>query len=156
MRHPCLLACVVALGSLAARDAVAQAPRQAGGRADSLALVRQWDAKLRGQRATMLSRVNGGQFGGGTWRTDFYFCKDGRVIQESESSVSVDVGGANGSSGGRERHEGRWRVIVAQGIPALQVTQRSDTGYVGIGWNEQGHTFFSGQRVYVTAENDRC
>lgn len=146
---------LLTLGSTSDAQATRRAP--VAKPSDPSPLSQRWDAELRGKRATIINRVNGGEFGGATSQSDFFFCRDGRVYFESASSVSVDVGGASGNSGGRERRWGVWRVMINDhGIPVLELTSDGETGYLGIGWNERGHTFFQGERAYVTEENDRC
>ena len=117
----------------------------------SSAIARQWDRKLRGKRVTELSRVDGGQYGGGTSRTDMYLCGDGRLFIDSQSSVAVYVDGANGSSGGRESRAGRWRVVSAGEIPAIEVRlDGGEEGYLAIGWDTRGATYLNGSKVFVT------
>jgi hypothetical protein len=136
----------------------AQSSRLApGARAsESSALAREWDAKLRGRRLTLLSRINGGSSGGGTSEKLISLCADGRFVYFAESSVSVYVPGANGNSSRRESEEGVWRVIVRENIPVIEVIAKADTGYVGIGWDERARTYLNGERAYVTVEAERC
>jgi hypothetical protein len=136
----------------------AQAPRLAAGAraSESSALAREWDAKLRGKRLTLLSRINGGTSGGGTSEKRISLCRDGRFVYFSESSVSVYVPGANGSSSNRESEEGVWRILVRESIPVIEVIAKADTGYIGIGWDERARTYLNGERAYVTDEPERC
>jgi hypothetical protein len=123
---------------------------------ESSALAREWDARLRGRRITMLGRVNGGTAGGGTWRKEYSLCRDGRAVYVEESSVAVYVPGANASSGGRKREDAVWRVVTYQDTPALEFVQKADTGYAAIGRDERGRTYVNGERAYVTEEGERC
>jgi hypothetical protein len=117
----------------------------------SSAIARRWDLRLRGKRVTELSRVDGGQYGGGTSRTDMYLCGDGRLFIDSQSSLAVYVDGANGSSGGRASRTGRWRVVSEGEIPAIEVRlDGGEEGYLAIGWDTRGATYLNGSKVFVT------
>ena len=161
LRRALLSAAALVAGALAVLPATAHAQGAAGVEQQptaSSALARQWDRKLRGMRLTELSRINGGQSGGGTSETHMYLCSDGRLFIDHESSIAIYVDGANASSGGRQSHTGRWRMVSQGEQAAIEVKiDGGEEGYLLVGMDDNGRTFVANRRVYVTPEaRARC
>ena len=67
-----------------------------------------------------------------------------------ESSVSVDVGGAFGNSGGVDSSRGRWYVITdGQAVGLILESNDGQTEEFRMEYQNQ-ETFANGERVYVT------
>lgn len=157
-------------GSGAARGAADRqvADRRAGaGRAaaptSSSPLVREWMQHLRGKKVSYRSSYSSNDasgYGGYSDRWDAYLCSDGTFHYSGASSVSVDVGGAWGSSGGGDSLRGQWRIVEQGGQAVLQYQSREQAGTEQGEWvplsYQDGKTFFGSNRVFVTDQNDVC
>jgi hypothetical protein len=112
--------------------------------------AQEWVSFLAGSKLTTMSSYSSGSAGGYSARTDIYLCSDRSFVMREESSVSVDVGGAFGSSGGTGNGRGRWYVITNGQVVGLVLefdngeTQEFRMEYE----NEQ--TYANGERVFVT------
>ena len=114
------------------------------------AQVREWVGFLSGKKLTWMSSYSSGSAGGYSARTDVYLCSDRSYAVRDESSVSVDVGGAFGNSGGVGGDQGRWMVITNGQVVGLVL--ESQTGQVSeyrLDYQNQ-ETYANGERVYVT------
>lgn len=117
---------------------------------DGTDLGKRWYQFLAGQQATKMERYSSGLDGGYTARTDVHLCPDGSFLGTSESSVSMDVGGAFGNSSGNESQGGRWRIITQAGVAGVELA------YDGGGVEQvrlelrDGATFVNGTRWYIT------
>jgi hypothetical protein len=114
------------------------------------ALVREWVQYLSGKKLTRMSSYSSGSAGGYSARTDVYLCSDRSYALRDENSVSVDVGGAFGNSGGVGRDQGTWYVI-SNGQVAGLVLEGADGTVTELRMDFQNQeTYANGDRVYVT------
>lgn len=112
--------------------------------------VREWVQFLSGKKLTRMSSYSSGSAGGYSARTDLYLCSDRRFSLRDESSVSVDVGGAFGNTGGVEGGQGRWYVITnGQVVGLILEHANGQVDEVRMDYQDQ-KTFANGERVYVT------
>ena len=113
-------------------------------------MVAEWIAFLSGKKLTTMSSYSSGSAGGYSARTDVYLCSDRSYAVRDESSVSVDVGGAFGSSGGIGASEGNWYVITNGQVVGLVLEDAAGQA-LEVRMDYQGQqTFANGERVYVT------
>lgn len=126
-------------------------------------LALEWLGHLRGKRVTYRDSYSSDDargYGGYSNRATAFLCSDGRFHYESRSRVSVDVGGAFGSSGGNDSFSGSWRIVEHEGQALLQYQRSEQAGtdqgeWIALGYRD-GQTFFDNTRVSVTTDNDRC
>lgn len=112
--------------------------------------VREWVAFLAGKKLTRMSSYSSGGAGGYSARTDLYLCSDRSFALRDESSVSVDVGGAFGNSGGVDGSQGRWYVITNGQVVGLVLEATSgEVSEFRLDYQNQ-ETYANGERVYVT------
>jgi hypothetical protein len=122
-------------------------------------LVQEWMQHLRGNKVTYLESYGSGG-GGFSNRWEAFLCSDMRFFFRSSSSVSADVGGVSGFSGGSDSFAGTWRIIEQGGQPILQY-QRSELAgtdqgeWVALSYRN-GSTYFDSNRVFVTNDNTVC
>lgn len=118
-----------------------------------------WIQKLRGKKVTYISSYSSNSndsFGGYSDKWEAFLCSDGRFVYRSRSLVTADVGDVSGSSSGRGSMTGVWRIITQGNQAAIEY--RSDQGessHVMLGFQD-GKTYWDGQRVLVTDQNDVC
>ncbi len=123
----------------------------AGGKTDDgSAMARQWAQRLAGMKLTHLESYSSGSAGGYSSRVEAILTADGRYSYRSSSSVSVNVEGASGSSGGRHGSEGRWRVVSRGGRAFLELTPDGGTPELLELVNREGKTYIGGRRYFVT------
>ncbi len=137
-------------GQAAAPSAVRPNPTGAGQLHDGTPLGQEWAQFLAGKKATRMSSYSSGSSGGYSSRADYHLCPNGQYHYTDESSVSVDVGGAFGSSGGQGSGAGTWRIIT-QG-QAAGIELRGNDGSAGQFLLEyrDGSTYVQGERWYIT------
>jgi hypothetical protein len=112
--------------------------------------VREWVAFLAGSKLTRMESYSSGSAGGYSARTDVYLCSDRSFALRDESSVSVDVGGAFGNSGGVGNGQGRWYVITnGQAIGLILEFGAGEVQELRMEYQNQ-ETYANGERVYVT------
>jgi hypothetical protein len=123
----------------------------AAGWTDNHPQVTEWTNWLAGKKLTRMSSYSSGSAGGYSARTDLYLCSDRSFSYRDESSVSVDVGGAFGNSGGTDGGQGTWYLITNGQVMGLVLEfTNGERWEVRLDYeNEQ--TFANGERVYVTA-----
>lgn len=133
----------------------APAPQPAGRETaltDGSEIAGQWAQRLRGKMLTQLSSYSSGSAGGYSSRTTIYLGPDGRFSGGSSSSVSVDVPGASGSSGGTNRAAGRWFIYRSpdgQAVLRLQHDGNPDYEHNAL-QDRNGQTWINGARWFVT------
>jgi len=148
------------LGGLSGSGGQAPAPAQPGGMApsapggnaldDGTPLGREWVGFLAGKKVTYMDSYSSGSSGGYSTRVDVYLCSNGEFAYKDQSSVSVDVGGASGFSGGNSANSGRWHIITQGNVAGVELrysdgrTEQYRLDYQG------GETYANGTRVYVT------
>jgi len=150
-RGPALQAIFISMAPsrlVATADGSAPAPSSL---ADGSRLARDWVARLRGKKLTVLSGYNSGGGGGGmTSRADLILLPDGRFTYESSSSVSISVDGMGGSSSGRDAEEGRWRIVGRGGSAVLELVSSAGNRQDTVLSTDGTQTFLDGERAYVT------
>ena len=68
-----------------------------------------------------MDSYSSGSAGGYSSRTDVHFCANGQFALSGNSSVSVDVGGAYGYTGGDSQGSGTWRIITEGQIAGIEL-----------------------------------
>lgn len=132
--------------------ATAQPAAPAGGD-----LEQQWSKLLAGQMLHYFSTYNSGAGGGGmASHRVLHLCSDGRFISAGDSSMTMNVPGANASGGGRSGSRGQWRIESPTDTTAVLVLtadggspMRRQLRYDG------SKTFMNGQR-WMRAASDAC
>ena len=114
-----------------------------------------WTQRLNDKKLVQFSGYSsGGNSGGMNSQKALYLSADGTYSFRSSSSVSIDVPGASGSSGGLQADQGRWRVIEQAGETILELTSLQN-GIEKIKLTLQGTmTFLNGRRWFVTGINE--
>jgi hypothetical protein len=122
-------------------------------------LVREWLGHLRGKRLSYRDSYNSNDsrgFGGYSERWDAFLCSDGTFYFQQRSRVSIDTGGATGSSGGDTTARGLWRIAEANGAVYLQYQMEGSEGEQAMLRFENGSTYLDRNRIFVTDENPHC
>jgi hypothetical protein len=122
---------------------------------DNTPVAREWIQWLAGKKVTTMSSYSSGSAGGYSSRTDVHLCSSGEFLYRDNSSVTVDVPGASGYSGGQQGATGRWKIITQGNLVGIELRYSSgnvETYQLGY---EGGATYANGERVYVTA-SDVC
>jgi hypothetical protein len=149
------------MDALGAGTPQGQAPRAGPGMAapggqpgaldDGTPLGREWSQGLAGRKLTRFDRYSSGSSGGYTSEEELTLCSNGEYLYRKSSSMSVDVGGAYGSSAGRGGETGRWRVVTQGQVAGLEL--RATSGEVTLARldfaNNMVHV--DGGQVYRTA-----
>lgn len=132
--------------------ATAQPPASAPGNLDQ-----QWSRLLAGQMLHYFSRYNSGAGGGGmASHKVLHLCSDGRFSYSGDSSMTMNVPGANASGGGRSGNRGQWRIESPTETTAVLVLMAD--GGSPLRWNlryDGDKTFLNGQR-WLRAASDAC
>ena len=84
-------------------------------------------------------------------RQDIFLCSSGEFLYKDESSVSVDVGGAFGNSGGQGQDTGRWRIITQGQLVGIELRYNDGRVEQYQLQYQDGATYVNGERWYVTA-----
>jgi hypothetical protein len=90
---------------------------------------------LSGYELVKYTRINGGQFGGGSSTTKFTLCSDGSSRYYHQSLTTVSVEGAGGSDSSQDEDYGTWKAIENEkGLKLLLVksTKHNTTGFMEI------------------------
>jgi hypothetical protein len=130
--------------------AQAQAPAAGG-------MDQQWSKLLAGQMLHYFSRYNSGSGGGGmASHRVLHLCSDGHFSFAGDSSMTMNVPGANASGGGRGGSRGQWRVEAPTQTTAVLVLMAD--GGSPLRWQlryDGDKTFLNGQR-WLRAASDAC
>ena len=133
-----------ALATLAASFRFSASPTPAAPRANN-----PWTQRLNDKKLVQFSGYSsGGNSDGMNSQKALYLSADGTYSFRSSSSVSIDVPGASGSSGGLQADQGRWRVIEQAGETILELTSLQN-GIEKIKLTLQGHTDLSQRPAMV-------
>lgn len=124
---------------------------QPGGLDDGTPLGREWSQGLAGRKLVRMSSYTSGTAGGYNSREELTLCSNGEYLYRSNSSVSVDVGGAYGNTGGLEGETGRWRIVTQGQVAGLELrAQNGQVTLVRLDYqNDLVH--IDGGKVYRTA-----
>lgn len=126
-------------------------------------LVATWRTSLRDARLAYLSSYHragstyDGYSTGGSYssREEIHLCRDGQFRYASDSSLSVDTGGAFGHDSDSDRGHGRWEVkadMTGRPLLHLAFNDGSATDYTLT--LENGKTYLNGARYYRTYASD--
>lgn len=120
---------------------------------DRSPLAQQWLQRLNGKKLTKLSSYKSGGGGGGmSSKTELYLLSNGTFQARTESSVSVYVEGANGSSGGVKRAAGTWRIYTRNGQAILETKYANGQIESSLLEDRNNQTFVNGSRWFVTEQ----
>ena len=126
-------------------------PAQPGALDDGTPLGREWSQGLAGRKLTRISSYSSGDAGGYSAREELTLCSNGEYLYRGNSSVSVDVGGASGSSGGASGDTGRWRVVTQGRAAGLELrAQNGQVTLVRLDFQDN-LVHIDGGKVYRTA-----
>ncbi|MDF9794765.1 hypothetical protein OKW21_000028 [Catalinimonas alkaloidigena] len=116
----------------------------------------QWKQKFSNARLTyMESYSSGGGSGGYQIQKEIHLCGQGFFKYSGSSSMSVDTGGAFGSSGGSSAGDGRWEVVGnQQGEAMLRLLFNSGEVYEYTLAYQDNKTLLNGERYFVTYASD--
>lgn len=87
--------------------------------------------KLSGFELVKYTRINGGQYGGGSSTTKFTLCSDGSMQFYHQSITSVSVDGAGGSSTSQDDDSGTWKAVESADGYKLLMTTSTKHGVTG-------------------------
>lgn len=120
-------------------------------------LEQQWSRLLAGQMLHYFSRYNSGAGGGGMQSHKvLHLCADGRFSYAGDSSMTMNVPGANASGGGRGGSRGQWRIESGTQTTAVLVLTADDGSPMRWQLRYDGEkTFLNGQR-WLRAASDAC
>jgi hypothetical protein len=120
-------------------------------------LDQQWSKLLAGQMLHYFSRYNSGAGGGGmASHKVLHLCSDGRFSYAGDSSMTMNVPGANASGGGRSGNRGQWSIESPTQTTAVLVLVAD--GGSPMRWQlryDGDKTFLNGQR-WLRAASDAC
>lgn len=128
-------------------------------------VVQQWSDLLKGSRLTYLSSYtsNTGSYGGYTTgggyssKEEIDLCAQGYFQHSSNSSMSMDTGGAFGSSSNKGQGTGTWKVVAnAQGQPVLQLQFNDGKISEYVLSTDGDKTFLNGYRYFRTYDAGVC
>jgi len=87
--------------------------------------------KLSGFELVKYTRINGGQYGGGSSTTKFTLCSDGSMQFYHQSITSVSVEGAGGSNTSKDEDSGTWKAVESADGYKLLMTTSAKYGVIG-------------------------
>ncbi|MDX1942816.1 MAG: hypothetical protein SFU99_19790 [Saprospiraceae bacterium] len=121
-------------------------------------VVNEWKEALKNTKLTYLSSYNSsssGGYGGMSSQEEIHLCAAGYFKYNSNSSITIDTGGASGYSAGKDDGAGTWEVTGnASGGAALKL--KFNNGEVR-SYNlsfEDNKTFLNGKRYFKTGFQD--
>lgn len=132
-------------------------------KAETPPLAEQWKQKFANAKLTYMdsyyssgSSYNGYSTGGGYQvKREIHLCAQGFFKYASSSSMSVDTGGAFGSSHGNSGGDGNWEIVGDQnGEPVLRLNFHNGQVYEYVLAYQDNKTFLNGERYFVTYAND--
>lgn len=112
-------------------------------------LAEQWHNHLAGNMAARYSRYSSGLEGGYSSKTEYHLCRNGEFLFQSSSSVSVDVGGAYGHSGGDRGQRGTWRIITQGDLAGIELRYQSGEVVQARLDYQNGQTLVDGERWLI-------
>jgi hypothetical protein len=110
----------------------------------------EWYQFLAGKKATQMSSYSSGSAGGYSSRTDVHLSPNGQFALSGNSSVSVDVGGAYGYSGGNDQGSGTWRIITQGQVVGIELRYGNGAVEQHRLDYQDGATYVDGERWYIT------
>lgn len=126
-------------------------------------VAEQWRQKFSNARLTYMDSYSssgpsydGYSTGGGySSETQIHLCAQGYFKFKSSSSVSIDTGGAFGSSSGNNQGDGSWEITGnAQGQAVLKLNFNNGQIHEYTLTYQDNKTFLNGDRYFVTYGND--
>lgn len=120
-------------------------------------LEQEWSRLLAGQMLHYFSRYDSGGGGGGmASHRVLHLCADGRFSYAGDSSMTMNVPGANASGGGRGGSRGQWRIESPTQTTAVLVLTADGGSSMRWPLRYDGEkTFLNGQR-WLRAASDAC
>lgn len=112
-------------------------------------LAQQWQNHLAGNMAARYSRYSSGSDGGYSSSTEFHLCRNGQFLVKRSSSVSVDIGGASGYSGGNSDDRGTWRIITQGNQAGIELRYANGEVIQARLDYEDGKTLVDGERWLI-------
>ena len=99
---------------------------------------RQWQQYLGGRKIVEFANYSSSFGGGGmSSQKELHICGNGQFAYAAQSSVSMDVSGANGGSSGKNRSTGTWKIVESnQSVVAVEFTSSAgekEQGVLGFG-----------------------
>jgi len=124
---------------------------------DTKELLDSWEGLLRGKKLTYLHSysssgpaVDGMMTGGGmSEQHEIVLSPDGSFEEAGESSLSIDVGGAEAGGGERTASEGTWRIVPAAGQALLELHRSDGTGTYVLSRSDD-EVYLNDRRYFVT------
>jgi hypothetical protein len=132
-----------------ARMTSAQSARGRGGEAGS-PLAKSWRQRLSGKKLTYLSSYSSGSSGGYNSQYEIYLDPSGRFSYSSNSSVSIYVPGATGTSVDQDAKQGTWRIVSRGSQAILELVPSGEKTQQFALTSQDGKTFLNGRRFFVT------
>jgi hypothetical protein len=113
-----------------------------------------WEKSLTNVRLTYMSSYSSGLSGGSSSRSTIDLCGNKTFSYASSSSISVDVGGAFGSSSGNNSGNGTWQVINRQQQPVLVLNFTDGRVWeYNLEFRDQKY-YLNGTRYFYTTQAD--
>ncbi len=121
-------------------------------------IANEWKTALKDTKLTYLSSYNsGGGSGGMSAREEIHLCAAGYFKYSSDSSVSMNVDGASGSSSGKNDGAGKWEITGdGSGGVALKLTFENGEVKTYRLSAEGTKTFLNGKRYFKTGFQDEA
>ncbi|WP_194775110.1 hypothetical protein [Pararhodonellum marinum] len=115
-----------------------------------------WKQKLSNQALNYISSYSSGSSGGTSAESKIDLCPNGLFTFRSTSQLSVDVGGAFGSSSSQDGGTGTWEIVSNKrgGAKLMMFFDDGRAWEYELTSNDQGHTFLNGRRYFVIGPND--
>jgi hypothetical protein len=133
-------------------------------KAETPPVVDEWREALKNCRLTYMdSYYSGGGVGVGGYSTgggysskeEIHLCAQGFFKYNSSSNISIDTGGAFGSSGGRGQGAGNWEVVGnSQGGATLRLNFHNGEVYEYVLDYRDKRTLLNGKRYFRTYANE--
>ena len=127
-----------------------------GSISDGTPLGNQWARVLAGRKVTYMESYSSGSAGGYNIKLEYYFCSNGEFALYNNSLVSVDAGGASGSSGGTGWRKGSWKILTNGNYAGVELSFVEGEKPRYLLFRENGKTYFDRARVFVTNDNTLC
>lgn len=120
---------------------------------------RQWQQYLGGRKIVEFSNYSSSFGGGGmSSQKELHICGNGQFAYAAQSSVSMNVSGANGGSSGRNRSTGTWKIIESnQSGVAVEFTSSTGEKEQGVlGFGQDGRLYNGDGKKLLTAPSESC
>ncbi|MBN2089524.1 hypothetical protein JW964_07915 [candidate division KSB1 bacterium] len=116
--------------------------------------TKQWQEKLKGSRLTFMESYSSNSGGGYNMQEVYSLCQNGNFNYQGNSTVSVDVPGASGSSVGNGGGQGQWKVVTIVGQPTLRLEFNNGQIKEFTITNPDNKLHLNGKRYFLTYNPD--